>query len=201
MPALALVVGAGLLGLGVERPGARNESISDRNGFANVVIGAMSEVVQQVTPVAPKPAGPPTRIVIPSIHVDAALQELHLDSEGVLQAPTNDTDAGWFAEGPAPGEPGPAVLAGHVDSKKHGAAVFYNLSRLKDGAQIRVLRGTVWVTFVVYQVHRYSKDHFPTATVYGPTPGPQLRLITCGGSFDPSAGSYRDNIVVSALPI
>ena len=42
------------------------------------------------------------------------------------------------------------------------------------------------------------KTDFPTLDVYGNTDSPELRLITCGGPFDSSAGSYVDNVVVFA---
>jgi hypothetical protein len=67
-----------------------------------------------------------------------------------------------------------------------------------DRAYVRRADRTL-VVFRVTAVHTYLKDHFPTAAVYGPVPGPQLRLITCGGAFDPAIGSYLANVVVYAV--
>jgi hypothetical protein len=148
---------------------------------------------------APVPAEKvaPSRIRIRKISVNSSLEILHLDPQGALQVPTDFGKAGWFADGTAPGDVGPAVIAGHVDSK-FGRAIFFRLDELVPGDVIEVFRGSQWVTFRVTDVGRYAKNHFPTAEVYGPTPDAQLRLITCGGKFDRSVRSYVDNIVVYA---
>jgi sortase (surface protein transpeptidase) len=105
----------------------------------------------------------------------------------------------WFDAGPAPGQAGPAALYGHADTAAAGPAVFYRLGDLAPGDQVDITRADHRVAvFTVYRVAEYPKDAFPTMAVYGDTPGPELRLITCGGAFDPRAGSYRDNIVVYA---
>lgn len=142
----------------------------------------------------------PTRVQIPAIGVDAAgLEDLvQDDTTEELTPPVDYARAGWYVDGPAPGEPGPAVVAGHVDDQS-GPQVFYRLAELSPGDEVRVTRSddTV-VTFRVDAVEQYAKDSFPTDAVYGPQPGSSLRLITCGGSFDESQSSYRDNIVVYA---
>jgi hypothetical protein len=92
------------------------------------------------------------------------------------------------------------VIGGHVDSYS-GPAVFFRLRDLKPGDAVEVLRGTTPVKFQVVASERYPKTEFPTAKVYHPTPVPELRLITCGGSFDRNRRSYEDNIVVYAVII
>jgi hypothetical protein len=141
--------------------------------------------------------GPPTRLRIAAIGVDSPLEPLHLDAHGALTAPSFP-HAGWYADGPAPGDVGPAVLAGHVDSTT-GPAVFYRLGDLRPGDPVQVQRSGRWLTFKVVDVRRYPKNAFPTTDVYGPTPDPQLRLITCGGDFDEARHSYLDNTVVYAV--
>jgi len=37
--------------------------------------------------------------------------------------------------------------------------------------------------------------------VYGPVPDPELRLITCDGTFDYATGHYLSNIVVYATEV
>lgn len=160
-------------------------------------------------PMAPKREGsfgpilqpsPPVTLVIPSIGVrTSGIVDLHLDPHGKLEAPTDFDRAGWYADGPTPGEFGPAVIGAHVDSKS-GPAVFYRLGSLQKGAAVDVTRkdGNT-ARFVVDRVARYSKQDFPTATVYGDTKGrAELRLITCGGAFDTASGHYVDNIVAYA---
>jgi hypothetical protein len=142
----------------------------------------------------------PVALTIPSIGVNTkGIVDLHLDKGGKLEAPTDFAKAGWYANGPTPGEFGPAVIGAHVDSKS-GPAVFYRLGSLQKGAQVAVLRkdGST-AHFVVDRVARFAKANFPTATVYGDTKGrAELRLITCGGAFDQATGHYVDNIVAFA---
>ena len=143
-------------------------------------------------------SGTPTRVRIPAIHVDSPLESLALDASGQLEAPRDYQRAGWYTGGVAPGDPGPAVIAGHVDSV-NGPAVFFELNSLRAGDLVEVDRGGQTITFRVTGEEQYPKNAFPADRVYSPTPGPELRLITCGGSFDQSRGSYRDNIVVYAI--
>jgi len=141
---------------------------------------------------------PPERVRIPAIGIDSALEPLGLDRAGALNPPTRYDRAGWYSGGPAPGDQGPAVLAGHVDSRD-GPAVFFRLSELKPGDQVEVARGDRWVAFRVVATERYAKDRFPAERVYRPTPVAELRLITCGGAFDGARRSYADNLVVYAV--
>jgi len=140
----------------------------------------------------------PTRIEIPSIGVDAAVIPLGLNRDRTLEVPEDFAQAGWWTGGARPGQPGPAVIAGHVDSHT-GPAVFYRLRELRPGATIIVdRRDGTRARFTVLGSERYPKDRFPTARVYGSTPGATLRLITCSGRFDRSTGHYLDNTVVYA---
>ncbi|HWI74089.1 MAG TPA: class F sortase, partial [Baekduia sp.] len=142
----------------------------------------------------------PVRVLIPAIGVRAAIVPLHLNPDRTLQTPRNFAQAGWWAGGPRPGAPGPAVVVGHVDSHS-GPAVFYNLRTLRRGDGITIVGADGRTRrFVVQRLARFPKDRFPTAEVYGPTRAPRLRLITCGGTFDASTGHYRDNTVVFARP-
>ncbi|MCU7723797.1 sortase [Actinoplanes sp. KI2] len=141
--------------------------------------------------------GEPTRLRIKTIGLDSPLETLHV-VKSALQPPKRFDRAGWYAEGTAPGDTGPAVIAGHVDSKA-GPAIFYRLRELVPGDKIEVLRGGTVVAFTVTRTAWYPKSAFPTDAVYGPTPDRQLRLITCGGVFNHALRSYRDNLVVYAV--
>jgi sortase (surface protein transpeptidase) len=140
----------------------------------------------------------PVRVRIAAIGVDTPLIPLGLDANRALEVPERFDVAGWWSGGYRPGEPGPAVIAGHVDSKT-GPAVFYRLGKLERGDAVTVERrdGSA-VRFTVRAVRHYAKRAFPTRQVYGPTPRPTLRLITCSGDFDRSTGHYIDNTVVYA---
>jgi sortase (surface protein transpeptidase) len=141
---------------------------------------------------------PPARVRIPSIGVDSSLGRLGLNSDGSIEVPADFNQAGWYDKGPAPGEIGPAVVLGHLDSNT-GPAVFARLASLKTGAEILVIRqdGTQ-LRFVVERVASFSTDAFPTDQVYGVTAGPALRLITCGGNFNVGRGRYSANVVAFA---
>ncbi|MEW2382010.1 class F sortase [Micromonospora sp. NPDC047707] len=140
----------------------------------------------------------PTRVRVPRIAVDSPLEVLGVDAAGALAPPVDFARAGWYGAGPAPGDPGPAVIAGHLDSRT-GPAVFARLGELRRGDRVQVWRGDRVVSFRVTGTVRAPKDRFPTAAVYGPTPGPELRLVTCGGDFDRRTRHYRDNVVVFAV--
>jgi hypothetical protein len=140
----------------------------------------------------------PVWLTIPAIGVRAAVLELGLNPDGTLQVPTSTTVTGWYTGSPRPGAIGSAIIVGHVDSRA-GPAVFFWLRTMRPGERVYVGRadGTLAV-FTVTSVRMYAKDHFPTTAVYGPVPDAELRLITCGGVFDPSLGSYLSNVVVYA---
>jgi LPXTG-site transpeptidase (sortase) family protein len=140
----------------------------------------------------------PRRILIPAIGVDAPIQRLARDADGVLQAPTEWASAGWYAKGVVPGDVGAAVIAGHLDTTRR-AAVFVNLRQLRPGDRIAVrMSDSALVRFTVTRTRLVRKALFPTSAVYGPTPDPELRLITCNGPFDAAQGAYADNLVVFA---
>ncbi len=138
------------------------------------------------------------RLTIPGINLSASIVPIGLQPDGSLAAPGDFSVAGWYAGGVAPGEPGPAVIVGHVDSHL-GPAVFFRLHKLVPGQSVVIQTANgATLTFIVERIEQHPRDRFPTAEVYGATNQRALRLITCGGEFDRSARSYRDNIVVFA---
>jgi sortase (surface protein transpeptidase) len=138
------------------------------------------------------------RIEIPAIGVRAPVVPLGLAADGTLEVPTRFGDTGWWTGGARPGEAGPAIVVGHVDSQT-GPAVFYRLRELGAGDGIALLRRDgSRVRFLVRRIEHYPKERFPTASVYGATRRPTLRLITCSGTFDRASGHYVDNTVVYA---
>jgi sortase (surface protein transpeptidase) len=140
----------------------------------------------------------PVRVRIPSIGVRSPLERLGRARDGTVEVPQQWDRAGWYTGGFRPGQPGPAVLLGHVDSG-NAPAVFYDLRTLRPGAMVLVDRADkTTVRFRVTSVQQYRKTRFPSDLVYFPTLEPSLRLVTCGGSFDASTGHYRDNVIVLA---
>jgi sortase (surface protein transpeptidase) len=148
-----------------------------------------------------RPRARPVGLIIPAIGVRTRLIRLGTTTGGALQVPRTTTVAGWYTRSPVPGAVGASVIAGHVDSYA-GPGVFFLLRLLLPRNRIYVRRadGTL-VVFRVVSVRTYLKTRFPSAAVYGPAPGAQLRLITCGGAFDPVTRSYLANVVVYATGV
>ena len=165
-------------------------------GPAGSFVAAPQTAAPQAT--AAQTVARPVSLSIPLIRVDTRLITLGLTRDGSLQVPPTTSVAGWFTGSPPPGATGSAIIAGHINSYR-GPGVFLRLDELRPGNRIYVRRSDqTTVIFRVTAVHRYLKDHFPTQTVYGATPDAELRLITCGGTFDPATGHYLSNIVVYA---
>lgn len=165
------------------------------------ILGAGGTIVDPPAPDSPQVDEArlePAFISIPAISTTSPLIQLGLTADRTLEVPVDFGTAGWYRLGPRPGDPGPAVIAGHLDSYS-GPAVFARLDQVKPGDQVLVTRrdGST-LEFAVTRIDQYPKRAFPTRQVYGPTDAPELRIITCGGTFDRSAGSYRNNTVVYA---
>ncbi|WP_431782032.1 class F sortase [Streptomyces chumphonensis] len=145
------------------------------------------------------PRSAPTRLSLPQLDADIEVFGADAEPDGTPPVPEKDDAdrAAWWRGGPSPGQQGPALLVGHLDSVK-GPAAFARIGSLKPGAEVVVERedGST-VTFAVDSVEQYAKDDFPNARVYGPTKTAQLRLITCGGTWTKKDG-YDANIVAFA---
>jgi sortase (surface protein transpeptidase) len=193
--AAALLLLAGCAAAGARRaeplPAAAARTTSPTAAGVDAARGFRSTRGYRATPV-------PVRIGIPAIGVSSPLDRLGRARDRTVEVPARWERAGWYAPGTRPGDPGSAVILGHVDSKR-GPAVFYRLRELRRGDLVEVaLADGSSVRFAVERVEQYDKRRFPTAEVYYPTLTPELRLVTCGGTFDATAGHYRSNIIVFA---
>jgi sortase (surface protein transpeptidase) len=151
---------------------------------------------RQLTPVY-KQMPNPVRVSIPAIGVDAPVIRLGLNPDRTIEVPKDFADAGWFEPGPEPGEQGPAVVVGHLESLG-GPGVFYRLRNLRVGQVITIhIKGGSIVRYVADSMIRVPKGRFPTRRVYGRTKQPTLRLITCAGEMN-STGYHPDNYIVFA---
>lgn len=133
--------------------------------------------------------------------MESDLIDLGLNADRTVEVPPliKNDPAGWYKYSPMPGDVGPSVILGHIDSAAFGPGVFYKLGALVTGDTITIERPDKMVAqFKVTQVNQVAKDDFPTQAVYGNTPDAQLRLITCGGTFDPATRNYQDNVIVFA---
>jgi len=195
-----------LLGLVAAGVGATGLALASQTGHQATPAGRPTLVPIPIGRLAPGPlptvgarVAAPTRLVIPVIGVSTPLVRLGLTSSGALQPPASTSVAGWYTGSSRPGAIGPAVIGGHIDSYL-GPGIFFRLRLLHQGDRVYIRRadGTI-VVFRVTAVREYLKARFPTASVYGPVPDAQLRLITCGGTFDPAAGHYLSNVIVYAV--
>ncbi|HET9444039.1 MAG TPA: class F sortase [Acidimicrobiales bacterium] len=148
---------------------------------------------------APLPASPPTRVEIAAVGVTPKIGPLGLNRDGTLEVPADFSRAGWYTGRPSPGEAGPAVVVAHRASRR-GPGAFWKLPAIQPGQEVVVIRADGRrLRFTVDRVEQHRKDAFPTDAVYGPTSETALRLITCGGPFEPALGDrYRDNVIVFA---
>ncbi|MBT1624354.1 class F sortase [Curtobacterium flaccumfaciens pv. oortii] len=196
----AVVVGGGVTGVALVSTVGSDGSDGRAGSVPSASASAGSGIEGFQDPAAPaaRSAATPVSISIPAIGVQSNLEDLHRGATGELDPPVDWDSAGWFSDGIVPGEVGPAVIAGHVDSPT-SAAVFFRLDELVAGDEIHVAMsdGTTR-TFTVDRSERAAKSAFPTSDVYGTTPTPQLRLITCDGVFDTATGHYTDNLIVFA---
>lgn len=142
----------------------------------------------------------PAEIDIPRIGATSSLVELGLNDDETVEVPPVEQpmQAGWYGLGVTPGENGPAVVLGHVDGGGQ-PGIFNRLDELQNGDEVLVLRADGrTAVFTVSRTQQVPKSQFPTEDVYGPSDQPELRLITCGGSFDKKRRSYEDNVIVYA---
>jgi sortase (surface protein transpeptidase) len=202
--ALALVAGlaviaGGTAGLLLTRhPTAAMRPVAAGVGALPAPTGPIVAPPQSATP---DPVAAPVTLTIPLIGVQTNLITLGLQSNGQLDVPSTTSVAGWYTGSPRPGSVGSSIIVGHIDSIS-GPGVFYRLNTLTKGDKIYIKRadGTL-AEFSVTSVQSYLKDHFPTEDVYGPVPDAELRLITCGGAFDPATHHYLSDIVVYAAQV
>jgi Sortase domain len=199
------VLGAVLLGVGLSsqqhapQPSAAAASPAAAPSTATAPTGAAQPQMPQMGLVLPRSL--PLALALPSIGVRSDLLALGLNPDHTVQVPPLGpvSQAGWYQQSPTPGQVGPAILLGHIDSARYGPGVFFKLGALKPGDPVEVTRTDHTVAvFRVDRVVSYPKASFPSLEVYGNTPDAQLRLITCGGVFDPAARSYESNIVAFA---
>lgn len=143
----------------------------------------------------------PVSVTIPAIGVSSQLLHLGVNADGSMQVPSLTSSAGeaaWFKYSATPGEIGTSVIEGHVDSYL-GPAVFFRLGALQPGDTIDVtLADGVTAIFRVTGVREYLKANYPAKVIYSTTDYAALRLITCGGTFDPVTGHYLSSTVVFA---
>jgi sortase (surface protein transpeptidase) len=183
------------------------DQVPDRNAERLAHLAELRPIVvrgDRTVALGTGPAGPmagsgraavPTSLAIPSLHVDTDIESVTATAEGI-EVPEIGR-AGWFEAGPRPGEPGRAVIIGHIDGATE-PGVFQHVPEIADGSEI-VIRDEAGAVhdYEVVGKTQVAKSAFPASEVYGPSKNPVLVLVTCGGYYEPGIG-YSDNVIVYA---
>ncbi len=195
---LTLTTGCYTITVGVA---ARAEAPRTEAPLAAAAARPPTDVTLPLIPPAALGRSLPVALTIPAIGVTSTIGEVGLAPDGSIEVPAVGPDydrAAWYRYSPTPGERGPAVIEGHLDSPTGAPSVFYRLAEVAPGTQLELARADgKTLTYAVTEVARYAKAAFPTSAVYGDLDHSGLRLLTCGGALD-EAGNYRDNVVVFA---
>ncbi|CCG01159.1 class F sortase [Blastococcus saxobsidens] len=158
--------------------------------------------VRDASPVAVPAPPPPVRIELPGQGITAPVDPVGVAGDGQMELPEDVARVGWYRFGPAPGEPGNAVLAGHVDDREQGAGALFPLREVAAGAEIVVTDATGQATrWRVVSRELVQKQVLPLEALFARDGPPRLVVLTCGGPFLPEYRSYRDNVVVVAEPV
>ncbi len=144
----------------------------------------------------------PARIEIPSIGVDAKIENISITPLGVMGTPDSYENAGWYNLGPRPGERGTAIIDGHFGWSDGLPAVFDDLHKLKIGEKIYTVDTEGALTIFVVrgsQVYRNSDNIDEALGKFALNDdGRHLALITCGGVWDNKTQTYSERLVVYA---
>lgn len=217
--ATALLMVAGLAWASAAATGSAVDARADRDGAVSATVSGTLD--RRAAP-APAPAAdrtepprsetaprgdrdpaqtpPPARLSIPAIGVDAPVAGVGVAADGGMAVIDDIERVGWYEHGPVPGEAGSSVLAAHVDTEE-GPGVFFDLVELAVGDTVEVEDADgALQRFEVSAVDRHHKDALPVEELFARDGPGRLTLITCGGPFDPEQRSYRDNVVITALP-
>jgi hypothetical protein len=158
--------------------------------------------VRDAAPAPASPAPVPVRIALPALGIDAAVEPVGVDADGLMQIPADVDRVGWYRFGPSPGSPGNAVLAGHVDDAAQGLGAFAPLRTAEVGAEVLLTDSAgVGSRWRVVSRELIDKQEVPLNSLFVRGGPPRVVLVTCGGPFDPERRSYEDNVVVVAEPV
>jgi hypothetical protein len=205
LPLVAIITGLALAIWGFDL--APRASPADVGADAGVVPSVPPLAAPSLpAPVSPSPTtqaetppGPPARLVIPALDVDAPVDPVDAP-DADLQVPDDPARVGWWRAGATPGNrSGSALLAGHVDTATDGPGALFRLDRLGPGEAVSVVTTSGEVRYVVAAVRHYAKPDLPgdLASTAGPA---RLVIVSCGGPFDRARRTYLDNVVVFAIP-
>ncbi len=156
-----------------------------------------------LAPRAARSPARPVRLAVPDLDLDLPVRPVGVGTDRQMQLPADPSVLGWYRFGASPAAPaaGAAVVAGHLDSFRFGLGPLVRLRDAAVGDRVLVSdpKGRT-LRYVVSEVRRFDRQALP-AELFTRTGPPRLHLITCGGAYDPDAGGYQQNLVVTAVPL
>jgi len=178
--------------LSSQAPDPKSLTVSSQPAVTALIPQALAANTSSDKPISPDPV----MLKVPAIKLSAPIVKTGLETGGALHVPGSPEQTGWYSLGTIPGDIGPAVITGHLDSAQ-GPGVLFNLKKIKPGDEIDVVRddGSIAV-FSAEKLARYPQDNFNTQAVYGPINTAGLRIITCSGIYNKAAKHYSDDLVV-----
>lgn len=134
-------------------------------------------------------------VVLPTQGVRAPIVRVGVDTTGAMVVPRNARDIAWLDEGTLPGRTNNIVLAGHIDYNGRIGS-FAGLQSLRPGDTVAVqMNGKVWA-FEIKWGCLFDRNTTMASQIMGYTETPSITLISCGGVWDPSAGTHDKRVAV-----
>jgi LPXTG-site transpeptidase (sortase) family protein len=149
---------------------------------------------------SPTPGAAPQTIEIAKINVNAPIKPVGKKATGEMDEPDGPFDVAWFTGGPKPGDPGNAILTGHLDWRgpPPRPAVFWDLKKLVPGDEVVVRTERGPLTFRVESSTLYVARNAPVDQILGWAMGKVITIVTCEGTFIPEGRDYTHRRVVRA---
>jgi len=216
---LVLLIGAPIAWAGFVASDSTTESVES---VGERPIEPQVEEVSESTPAAPQVAGPdvkrigvpvqprvaidpvpPVGVRIDKLGVEAPVDAVGVYEDGSVEIPDDVSRVGWYRFGadPAQGE-GSTVIVGHRDGFDQGPGAFYSIAGLEIGDVIDVdMADGSSRDYEVVAREVIAKEILPTSDLFAEQGPERLTLISCIGYFDRSGDGYRENVVVTAVPL
>lgn len=184
-----------------DRGTSREQSAGDR-GKSERQVGRSAAALDASPPGGSGSSPLPAQVALPAVGYDAPVRPVGVADDGQMQLPANPEVLGWYRFGPAPGSGrGSVVLAGHLDSRRFGLGPLVTLRTAEVGDRVRVTNDNGRArSYEIQAVRRFDRQGLPDR-IFDRSGPERLHLITCGGAYDPDAGGYQQNLVVTAVPL
>jgi sortase A len=152
---------------------------------------------QQQAIISPVTIDFPKTLIIEKFSINAPIEFVGLDSQKRMDIPKNVDDVAWYKLGPKPGQIGSAVIAGHYDKADGSPAVFWDLSKIQIGDEIKIIdKSNNEHRFRVINVKNFPYDQIPLKEIFASSDKARLNLITCAGVWNENSKNYSNRTVI-----